>query len=82
MQGISRSDRDLWDAGDVTGHLVQPGSVFAFLAAHRTELFPDEFIAGLFTSPTGLPSLPACWSGACWCSRSCMTCPTRRPRTR
>ena len=59
MQGISRSDRDLWDAGDVTGHLVQPGSVFAFLAAHRTELFPDEFIAGLFTSPTGRPSLPA-----------------------
>ena len=59
MQGTSRSDRDLWDAGDVTGHLVQPGSVFAFLAAHRTELFPDEFIADLFTSPTGLPSLPA-----------------------
>ena len=59
MQGISRSDRDLWDAGDVTGHLVQPGSVFAFLAAHRTELFPDEFIADLFTSPTGRPSLPA-----------------------
>ena len=57
MQGTSRSDRDLWDAGDVTGHLVQPGSVFAFLAAHRTELFPDEFIAGLFTSPTGRPSL-------------------------
>ena len=59
MQGTSRSDRDLWDAGDVTGHLVQPGSVFAFLAAHRTELFPDEFIADLFTSPTGRPSLPA-----------------------
>jgi len=59
MQGTSRSDRDLWDAGDVTGHLVQPGSVFAFLAAHRTELFPDEFIADLFTSPAGRPSLPA-----------------------
>ncbi len=59
MQGTPRSDRDLWDAGDVTGHLVQPGSVFAFLAAHRTELFPDEFIADLFTSPTGRPSLPA-----------------------
>src|SRR6266702_4427345 len=25
MQGISRADRDLWDAGEVTGHLV--GSV-------------------------------------------------------
>ena len=22
------------------------------------------------------------WSGRCWCSRSCMTCRTRRPRTR
>ena len=59
MQGISRSDRDLWDAGDVTGHLVQPGSVFAFLAAHRTELFPDSFTADLFPSRTGRPSLPA-----------------------
>ena len=63
MQGTSRSDRDLWDAGDVTGHLVQPGSVFAFLAAHRTELFPDEFIADLFTSPAR-PSLPASLVGS------------------
>ena len=59
MQGISRTGRDLWDAEDVTGHLVPPGSVFAFLAAHRRELFPDEFIADLFPSRTGLPSLPA-----------------------
>ena len=59
MQGISRTGRDLWDAEDVTGHLVPPGSVFAFLAAHRRELFPDEFIADLFPSRTGQPSLPA-----------------------
>jgi hypothetical protein len=59
MQGISRSDRDLWDAGDVTGHLVPSGSVFAFLAEHRTELFPDSFTADLFPSRTGRPSLPA-----------------------
>ena len=59
MQGISRTDRDLWDAGDVTGHLVAPGSVFAFLAEHRRELFPGSFIADLFTSATGRPSLPA-----------------------
>ena len=31
----SRLDRELWDAGEVTGHLVPPGSVFAFLAGHR-----------------------------------------------
>jgi hypothetical protein len=59
MQGISRTDRDLWDAGEVTGHLVAPGSVFAFLAEHRRELFPDSFTAGLFGSRTGRPSLPA-----------------------
>ena len=59
MQGISRTDRDLWDAGDVTGHLVPPGSVFAFLAEHRQELFPDTFTADLFPSRTGRPSLPA-----------------------
>jgi hypothetical protein len=53
MQGISRADRDLWDAWEVTGHLVAPGSVFAFLAEHRGELFPDSFTADLF------PSLPA-----------------------
>jgi hypothetical protein len=64
MQGISRADRDLWDAGDVTGHLVPPGSVFAFLAGHRRELFPDSFTADLFPSRTGRPSLPADLVGA------------------
>lgn len=59
MQGISRSDRDLWDAGDVAGHLLPEGSVFAFLAEHRAELFPDSFTADLFPSRTGRPSLPA-----------------------
>ena len=59
MQGMTRPDRDLWDAGEVTGHLVPPGSVFAFLAEHRTELFPDSFTADLFPSRTGRPSLPA-----------------------
>jgi Transposase DDE domain/Transposase domain (DUF772) len=59
MQGRARVDRDLWDAGDVTGSLVPPGSVFAFLAEHRRELFPDSFTADLFRSATGRPSLPA-----------------------
>jgi len=59
VQGISRAERDLWDAGEVTGHLVAPGSVFAFLAEHRSGLFPDSFIADLFPSATGRPSLPA-----------------------
>ena len=59
MQGISRTGHDLWDAGDVAGHLLPPGSVFAFLAEHRQELFPDSFTADLFPSRTGRPSLPA-----------------------
>jgi transposase len=33
--------------------------VFAFLAEHRRELFPDSFTADLFPSRTGRPSLPA-----------------------
>ena len=33
--------------------------MFAFLAEHRQELFPDSFIADLFSSSTGRPSLPA-----------------------
>ena len=59
MQGLTRLDRDLWDAQEVAGDLVPAGSVFAFLAAHRGELFDDSFTADLFESRTGRPSLPA-----------------------
>src|SRR5260370_27926736 len=59
MQGRSRQDRELLDAGEMAGHLVPAGSVFAFLAEHRRELFPDSFTADLFASRTGRPSLPA-----------------------
>jgi Transposase DDE domain/Transposase domain (DUF772) len=59
MQGKSRMDRELLDAGEMAGHLVPAGSVFAFLAEHRRELFPDSFTADLFPSRTGRPSLPA-----------------------
>ena len=59
VQGITRSDRELLDAQALVGELVAPGSVFAFLAEHRHELFPDSFIADLFSSSTGRPSLPA-----------------------
>ena len=43
----------------VAGHLLKPGSVFAFLAGHRRELFPDELFADLFPSGRGRPSVPA-----------------------
>jgi hypothetical protein len=49
----------LWDAGEIVGHLVSAGSMFAFLAEHRGQLFPDEDYADLFIAGVGRPSLPA-----------------------
>ena len=59
MRGVTRMDRELWDAGEIVGDLVPAGSVFAFLAEHRGEVFDDGFIADLFPAVTGRPSLPA-----------------------
>ena len=51
---------DYWNAAAVAGHLVPAGSMFAFLAAHRAEVFPDADYADLFAPPgVGRPSLPA-----------------------
>jgi DDE family transposase/transposase-like protein DUF772 len=58
MQGRERADRQLLDAGALVGHLVAEGSVFAFLARHRGEVFPPELFADLFPGGTGRPSLP------------------------
>jgi hypothetical protein len=57
--GRSEDQRDLWDVESVAGHLLKPGGVFAFLAVHRRELFPDELFADLFPSSRGRPSVPA-----------------------
>jgi hypothetical protein len=59
MQGRERADRQLLDAQALVGHLVPAGSMFAFLAAHRGELFADEDFADLFPSGKGRPSVPA-----------------------
>jgi hypothetical protein len=59
MQGQARWERELLDAQVMVGELVPEGSVFGFLAKHRQRLFPDSFIADLFPSSTGRPSLPA-----------------------
>jgi hypothetical protein len=58
MQGSERADRQLLDAAALVGHLVPAGSVFAFLAEHRGEVFPPELFADLFPAVTGRPSLP------------------------
>jgi len=59
MQGEERADRELLDAVALAGHLIPDNSMFAFLAAHRTEVFPDEDFADLFPSGRGRPSIPA-----------------------
>jgi hypothetical protein len=52
MQGKERADRQLLDAQALVGHLVPAGSMFAFLAAHRAEVFPSNFVASLPYSAT------------------------------
>jgi hypothetical protein len=60
MQGFERADRQLSDAAALAGHLVPAGSMFAFLAVHRAEVFPDADYADLFAPPGfGRPSVPA-----------------------
>src|SRR6266496_995965 len=60
MQGFERMDRKLTDAAALAGHLIPAGSIFAFLAAHRAEVFPDAGYADLFAPPgLGRPSIPA-----------------------
>ncbi len=60
MQGFEPEDRKLLDAAAVAGHLVAENSMFAFLAAHRAEVFCDAGYADLFAPPgLGRPSIPA-----------------------
>ena len=60
MQGFERADRQLLDTAALAGHLVPPGSMFAFLAAHRAGVFPDVEYPDLFApAGTGRPSVPA-----------------------
>src|SRR5260221_11859101 len=58
LQGEERMDRQLLDAEMLAGHLVPKNSMFAFLAARRAEVFPDEEFADLFPSGRGRPSIP------------------------
>jgi len=59
MQGQSKPNRELLDAAALCRQLVPEGSVEAFLADHRQELFPDELFSDLFPSGRGRPSVPA-----------------------
>lgn len=59
MQGRSDPNREFLDAAALCRQLVPEGSVEAFLADHRLELFPDELFEDLFASRRGRPSIPA-----------------------
>ena len=59
MQGHSDPNRELLDAAALCRQLVAEGSVEAFLADHRRDLFPDDMFEDLFRSRRGRPSIPA-----------------------
>lgn len=59
VQGTSDPHPELLDAAALCGHLVPAGSVPAFLAEQRGQLFPDELFGDLFPSGRGRPSVPA-----------------------
>lgn len=58
VQGEADRQRELLDVEAVAGHLLPVGSVFAFLAEHRSRLFPAAMFADLFPSGRGRPSIP------------------------
>jgi IS5 family transposase len=58
MQGTSDSNPELLDAAALCRQLVPEGSVYAFLADHRLELFPADAFGDLFPSGRGRPSVP------------------------
>ena len=59
VQGTSHPEHVVMDAESTLGGLLPAGGVYAFLAEHRRELFPDALFADLFPSPLGRPSVPA-----------------------
>ena len=60
MQGLSNPNRELLDAGAFCRQLVDEGSVYAFLADHRTVVFLDGMFADLVpVDRRGRPSTPA-----------------------
>ena len=59
VQGHSDPNRELLDAAALCRQLVPDGSVEAFLADHRQDLFPDAMFEDLFPSRRGRPSVPA-----------------------
>jgi len=59
VQGRADPNRQFLDAAALCRQLVPEGSVEAFLADHRAQLFPDELFEDVFPSRRGRPSIPA-----------------------
>jgi hypothetical protein len=59
MSPTSHPSDDQLDAAAWCRHLVPDGSVYAFLADHRHQLFPAELFADLTRHGGGHPSVPA-----------------------
>ena len=59
VQGFEKQVLGLWDVQELVGHLLPGEGMFAFLAAHRADVFPDEDYADLFAKEAGRPGLPA-----------------------
>ena len=83
MQGTTDPTRvELLDAAALCRHLVAEGSVYAFLADHRGDLFPDVLFADLLPSGRGRPSVPADQLATVMVLRALEGCRTgRRPRS-
>jgi hypothetical protein len=63
MQGTNDPSRvELLDAAALCRHLVPEGSVYAFLADHRSALFPDQLFADLFPPAAAAPRSRRRWS--------------------
>lgn len=58
MLGKHDPNVELLDAAAHCRSLVPENSVFALLADHRKQLFPDELFADLFLTARGRPSVP------------------------
>jgi hypothetical protein len=59
MSPARHAPDDQLDAATWCRHLVLDGSVYAFLADHRHDLFPPETFADLVRQGQGHPSVPA-----------------------
>jgi hypothetical protein len=58
MSAAGHPSDDQLDAATWCGHLIPAGSVYAFVADHRHELFPPELFADVARHGGGHPSVP------------------------